>query len=125
MTFDISTTQGDHRICLVYGPQFPASSWDDYLFNPPNVVFTVLPSARGFLDPSGIQLAVETGHRANEINGIGPILAQRLADAGVTTADEVARMEANRLAEILKVSENRAMRFIDAARRLAEEPPGG
>jgi len=52
-----------------------------------------------------------------DIRGIGPAYAKRLAEHGITDRTELASMEPVRLAKVLRVSEVRAARFIEEAKR--------
>jgi len=56
-----------------------------------------------------------------EIPGVGPVRARRLAGAGVESAEQVAAMSAERLAEALDVPPASAERILTAARRVVEE----
>ena len=58
------------------------------------------------------------GRTVDEVSGIGPVMKSRLEEEGITNLAELASMEPARLAEILSISEVRAMSFIDAAREL-------
>lgn len=53
------------------------------------------------------------------IKGVGPVLAARLSEAGITRFTELAGTDPERVAEILGTSPERARAFVDAARRLA------
>lgn len=53
------------------------------------------------------------------IKGVGPVLAARLSQAGITRLTELATADQARVAEILGTSSERAAAFIEAARRLA------
>ena len=53
------------------------------------------------------------------INGIGPVFKSRLAAAGVNRFAELARLDAERIAEIAGVSAGRAEDWIAQARSLA------
>ena len=52
-----------------------------------------------------------------DIRGIGPAYAKRLAEHGITDRTELASMEPVRLAKVLRVSEVRAARFVEEAKR--------
>jgi predicted flap endonuclease-1-like 5' DNA nuclease len=52
------------------------------------------------------------------IRGIGPANEEKLRAHGITKVSQVARMDKARLAEILGISEVRAVEFIKAAKRL-------
>ena len=55
------------------------------------------------------------------MHGIGPAIAERLKAKRITNLAHLASMEPVKLAEILDISEVRAMDFIDQARRLLTE----
>jgi predicted flap endonuclease-1-like 5' DNA nuclease len=59
--------------------------------------------------------------RVDEVSGVGPASARRLAESGVTNLAELAAMEPGQLSEVLEVSEERATGFIKEARRLLGE----
>jgi hypothetical protein len=61
------------------------------------------------------------GRSVQEVNGIGPATAERLKQKRITNLAHLASMEPAKLAEILEISEVRAMAFIDEARRLLTE----
>ena len=61
------------------------------------------------------------GRSVQEVNGIGPATAELLKKKRITNLAHLASMEPANLAEILEISEVRAMAFIDAARRLLTE----
>jgi hypothetical protein len=61
------------------------------------------------------------GRSVEEVNGIGPTTAERLKKKRITNLAHLASMEPAKLAEILEISEVRAMGFIDEARRLLTE----
>jgi predicted flap endonuclease-1-like 5' DNA nuclease len=50
------------------------------------------------------------------INGIGPVFAGRLRDAGISTFGEVAAASPDRLAEITGASSSRAAEWVSAAK---------
>ena len=50
-----------------------------------------------------------------EINGIGPVFARRLMEAGISTFDALADAEPERVAEIVGAPESRASDWIDQA----------
>lgn len=54
----------------------------------------------------------------SEVPGIGPVRLERLRAADITTADEVATMTPERLAEVLEISPNRAATLIANAQDL-------
>lgn len=54
-----------------------------------------------------------------EVNGIGPVFAQRLADAGVTTFSALAAMSPDQLTEALGSRLGKLETILDDARRLA------
>jgi predicted flap endonuclease-1-like 5' DNA nuclease len=53
-----------------------------------------------------------------EVKGIGPATAESLKKKRITNLAHLASTEPGKLAEILDISEVRAMAFIDEARRL-------
>jgi predicted flap endonuclease-1-like 5' DNA nuclease len=55
------------------------------------------------------------------VSGIGSVYAGRLEADGIETLDQLADAEPQRIAEVLGVSEVRAMSFVDEARRLREQ----
>ena len=56
------------------------------------------------------------GEPTTEIKGIGPAYADRLADAGVETVEELAAADAAALAEAADISETRLQGWIDRAK---------
>jgi predicted flap endonuclease-1-like 5' DNA nuclease len=52
------------------------------------------------------------------IRGIGPVFKARLAAAGISRFDELATLDADRLAGLAGVAESRAREWIDQARSL-------
>lgn len=54
----------------------------------------------------------------SDVQGIGPTRSLRLGDANIKTVDDLANAEPSAVAEALDLSEDRAMGFIDAARKL-------
>ena len=58
------------------------------------------------------------GRNVQEVKGIGPTTAERLKQKRITNLAHLASTEPGKLAEILDISEVRAMAFIDEARRL-------
>jgi hypothetical protein len=58
------------------------------------------------------------GRNVQEVKGIGPATAERLKKKRITNLAHLASTEPGKLAEILDISEVRAMAFIDEARRL-------
>lgn len=56
-----------------------------------------------------------------EVTGIDPVSVERLNAAGITNLGQLASMEPASLTATLKISEVRAMGFIDEARRLLKE----
>ena len=52
------------------------------------------------------------------IRGIGPVFKARLAAAGISRFDELAALEADRIAGLAGVPESRAREWIDQARSL-------
>jgi hypothetical protein len=61
------------------------------------------------------------GRTVTEVKGIGPATAGRLEKENITNLAHLASMTPGKLAEILEISEVRAMEFIDEARRLLTE----
>ncbi|MCD6510852.1 MAG: DNA repair and recombination protein RadA [Thermoprotei archaeon] len=57
-------------------------------------------------------------YNLRDIKGIGPVMAERLREAGLTTVEAVAVMPAKQLAELIGVSEDKAMQIAQAAREL-------
>jgi predicted flap endonuclease-1-like 5' DNA nuclease len=53
-----------------------------------------------------------------EVNGIGSKYETKLAESKITTLDQLAKLDAAVIAEVLEVSEVRAMSFIDEAKQL-------
>lgn len=56
------------------------------------------------------------GEAVDEVKGIGPAYAERLADAGVTTVADLAEADPEALADQIGVSDKRIARWIDRAR---------
>jgi len=61
------------------------------------------------------------GRSVEEVKGIGPATAELLKAKRITNLAHLASMEPGKLADILEISEVRAMTFIDQARRLLTE----
>jgi len=57
----------------------------------------------------------EDGEPVDEIKGIGPAYAERLAEAGVHTVADLAEADAAELDEAIEVGENRLQGWIDRA----------
>jgi hypothetical protein len=55
-----------------------------------------------------------------EVKGIGAASAERLAAGDINELGHLAEAEPQRVAELLEISEVRAMGFVDEARRLLE-----
>jgi hypothetical protein len=75
----------------------------------PTVLPTILPTFRPF---------EISGRPVTEVRGVGPALAAKLEAAGVADLAALAAMEPGQMAQVLGVSEVRAMAFVDEARRL-------
>jgi predicted flap endonuclease-1-like 5' DNA nuclease len=65
-------------------------------------------------EPDGADAA--GGEPVDEVKGIGPAYAERLADAGVTTVADLAEADPEALADQIGVSDKRIARWIDRAR---------
>ncbi len=71
--------------------------------------------------PPGVSFGIPVGgaqRTVEEVKGIGPASAKRLAAAGITTLKKLASAEADDLMKSLSISEERAMGYIEQARRL-------
>ncbi|MFB6311503.1 MAG: helix-hairpin-helix domain-containing protein [Salinirussus sp.] len=58
----------------------------------------------------------ETAPNIQEITGIGPTYAERLADAGIETIADLAEADASSVAEAAETSQSRARDWIEQAR---------
>ncbi|MBN1812233.1 MAG: hypothetical protein JXA14_10390 [Anaerolineae bacterium] len=89
--------------------------------------FTVTTPAGTVQSPRDVTFTVEAGgivpiRTVEEVSGIGPASATRLAEAGVTDLGELAAAEPVYVAEKLGVSEERATDFVKGAKRLLGVP---
>ncbi len=57
-------------------------------------------------------------YKLTNIRGVGPIIAEKLKEAGFTTVESVAVAPARLIAELLGISEERAVKITQAAREL-------
>ncbi len=57
-------------------------------------------------------------YKLRDIRGVGPVMAEKLREAGITTVEAVAVTPARQLAELLGISEERAIQITQAARDL-------
>ena len=76
---------------------------------------------RGLIGPTIFSAREFPGRNVQEVSGIGPATAERLKKKRITNLAHLASTEPGKLAEILDISEVRAMEFIDEARRLLTE----
>ncbi len=60
----------------------------------------------------------DPGPKLEDVPGIGPEYAKRLSEGGITMLEELASAEVDDVTSVLTVSEERALQFIEAARKL-------
>jgi hypothetical protein len=88
----------------------------------PTVGPTLRPTVRPIIQPTIRPIIFNArdfpGRNVQEVKGIGPVTAERLKKKRITNLAHLASTEPGKLAEILDISEVRAMAFIDEARRL-------
>ncbi len=89
--------------------------------------FTVITSAGKIMSPgdvvfnvSGIVVVPPGEFRLNMVEGIGPVYAERLTGAGITTASALAEAEPSAVANAIGISKERAVVLINNARRRLE-----
>jgi hypothetical protein len=84
----------------------------------PTISPTLRPTLRPTIGPIIFSARDFPGRNVQEVKGIGPTTAERLKQKRITNLAHLASTEPGKLAEILDISEVRAMAFIDEARRL-------
>lgn len=88
----------------------------------PTVGPTLRPTVRPIIQPTIRPIIFNArdfpGRNVQEVKGIGPATAERLKKKRITNLAHLASTEPGKLAEILDISEVRAMAIIDEARRL-------
>ena len=78
-------------------------------------------AAADFIGAAGALLPPGTGRSTTEVSGIGPVGAERLAAGGVGDLAALTSAEPAAVAELLSISEVRAMGLVEAARALVED----
>lgn len=66
---------------------------------------------------SGGTAAPDDGTPVDEVKGIGPAYSDRLADIGITTAEELADSEAEEVADRITVPEKTVKKWLKRARK--------